>query len=177
MVDPRGEIQLFICEVDRLLSRSFVAQFRERDVCFSESSDLDNSPTIEQLESFVLHFRKFWQSNDRVSIVCVRKHFDALKPSPAARMEWEQLHTVFDEMKASNAIVKRSLSLGKLFEARTYGDLSHLGADKRLVHVELSATPQSEALYRFEFSTFLAETAELLEQMACLCKQVMGEVA
>ena len=177
MHDPRSEVQLFVSEVECLLSRSFVTRFREQDVCFSDSESLDTSPSIEQLEAFVLHFRKFLQENDRVAITRIRAHFEALMPAKEIMAEWTQLQTVFDEMKDSKAIVNRDLSLRDVFRARTFGDLSHLDNKQQKRHAMLSSTPQSEALYRFEYSTLLAETAELLEHMARLCKQFLGEPA
>lgn len=160
-----------------MLSRSFITCLLEQDVCFSDRASLDNSPSIEQLEAFVLHFRKFLQENDRVAIIRAREHFKALMPPKEIMDEWLEIQSTFDGMKESKSIVNHDLSLRDIFRARTYGDLSHLDIKQQTKHATLSATPQSEALYRFEYSMFLAETAELLEHMSRLCKQALGSLA
>ena len=64
------------------------------------------------------------------------------------------------------------LSLLDLFRARTFGDLSHLDSKKQLLHQKLSSTSQLDALYRFEYYTFLSEAGEVIAEMASLCARL-----
>jgi hypothetical protein len=64
---PVNELKLFITEANRLTSKSFYQHFNsDEEIGFSDGSLPENTPTVEQLESYLLHFRKFIQKNDRV---------------------------------------------------------------------------------------------------------------
>lgn len=62
------EFELFVEEAYRLTNKSFYKNYLNIDVGFSLNRELDTSPNIEQLKSYVLHFRKFLQPNDRVYV-------------------------------------------------------------------------------------------------------------
>lgn len=64
------------------------------------------------------------------------------------------------------------LSLLDLFKARIFCDLSHLDPKKQLLHQKLSSS-QLDALYRFEYYTFLSKAGELIAEMADLCARLL----
>ena len=182
------ELKLFIAEAKRLSARSFYQYFKSgEEVGFSDSSFLENTPTVEQLESYLLHFRKFIQKNDRVHIHRVNQYVHELARYQSVFLnDWNVVYTTFQEFIEAKALTGRvitrvpekipDLSLLDLFKARTFGDLSHLDPKKQELHQKLSSTKQLDRLYRFEYYGFLFEVGELIVEMADLCIGLLGSV-
>ena len=180
-----AELKLFITEAERLSSRSFFQHFRTgEEICFSDGSIPENIPTIEQMESYLLHFRKFIQKNDRVCIYKVNQYVQELANGQDVFFKnWDELYTTFQEFSETRILTGRvitnvpdlqDISLLDLFKARTFGDLSHLDPKKQTLHQKLSATKQLEGFYRFEYYTFLFEAGELIVEMAALCTELIS---
>jgi len=116
---------------------------------------------VEQLESYLLHFRKFIQKNDRVYFYLVNQYVNELvKNQTDFLSKWNIVYKTFEELIEAKALTGRvithvpdipDLSLLDLFKARTFGDLSHLDPKKQLLHQKLFSTSQLDALYRFEY--------------------------
>src|ERR1044072_7768228 len=68
------ELALFVSEVDRLTSKSFYVFYSNNEVGFSNGTAPENTPNEEQVESYILHLRKFLQRNDRVSVSNVNNY-------------------------------------------------------------------------------------------------------
>jgi hypothetical protein len=180
-------LKLFITEAERLENRSFYQHFKSgEEICFSDDSSLENIPTVEQMESYLLHFRKFIQQKDHVCIDRVNQDVHELAQDQHVFLnEWNELYTNFKNFLDAKALTGRvithvpeipDLSLLKLFKTRTYGDLSHLDPEKQALHQKLSSSNHLDALYRFEYYTFLSEAGELIFEMAGLCKCLIGSV-
>jgi hypothetical protein len=166
------ELRLFISEAKRLSERSFYQYFQSgEEVIFSDIFP-ENGPSLEQLESYLLHFRKFVQKNDRVCIDRINQYVcEFVNDHPTIRDDWKDLYTTFQGLLEAKALTGRvgvnapevpDLSLRDLFKSRTFGDLSHLDPKKRQLHEKLSANPQLDAMYRFEYYGLLAEVGELI---------------
>jgi hypothetical protein len=179
------ELKLFIAEAERLSSRSFYQHFiTEEDICFSDGSVPENIPTIEQLESYLLHFRKFIQKNDRVCVQRINQYVHELATGQDVFLNnWNELYATFQDFLNVKALTGRiichipnlpELSLLDLFKVRTFGDLSHLDPRKQGLHQQLSATSQLDGLYRFEYYSFLSEAGELIVEMATLCTELIS---
>lgn len=179
------ELRLFIAEAERLSSRSFYQDFiTEEEIGFSKGSVSENIPNIEQLESYLLHFRKFMQKNDRVYIHRINQYVRELANGQDVFLEnWNELYTTFQEFIEAKALTGRVLihvpelqdiSLLDLFKARTFGDLSHLDPKKQSLHQKLSATRQLEGFYKFEYYTFLFEAGELIMEMENLARDLIS---
>ena len=179
-----NELELFIIEANRLTSKSFYQHFNSgEEIGFSDGSLPENTPTIEQLESYLLHFHKFIQKNDRVYFCLVNQYVNELAKNQADFLDkWNIVYKTFEELIEAKALTCRvithvpdipDLSLLDLFKARTFGDLSHLDPKKQLLHQALSSTTQLEALYRFEYYTFLSEAGDLIAEMADLCARLL----
>lgn len=184
-MDKLAELKLFIAEAERLSSRSFYQHFPTvENICFSHGSVPENIPTIEQMESYLLHFRKFIQKNDRVCIERVNQYVHELAYGQDVFLKnWDELYTTFQEFSEAKILTGRvithvpalqEISLLNLFKARTFGDLSHLDPKKQTLHQKLSATKQLEGLYKFEYYSFLSEAGELIVEMADLCKDLIS---
>lgn len=178
------ELKLFIVEAERLTSRSFYQHFNSgEEIAFSDGSFPENAPTIEQLESYLLHLRKFLQKNDRVCIQTVNQYFQGLAGNHIALLnQWNSVYKDFEELMEAEALTGRvitnipeipDLSLLTLFKARTFGDLSHLDSKKQILHQQLSSTDQLDGLYRFEYYNFLFEIGEIIAEMAELCTDLL----
>lgn len=181
---PINELKLFITEARRLTTKSFYQVLNSgEEIGFSDGSLPENTPTVEQLESYLLHFRKFIQKNDRVYLRLVNQYVNELVIYQADFLdEWNMVYQTFEELMEAKALTGRviahvpdipDLSLLDLFKARTFGDLSHLDPKKQLLHQKLSSTSQLDALYRFEYYTFLSEAGELIAEMADLCARLL----
>jgi len=184
---PSKELKLFITEAKRLVSKSFYQHFNfGEEVGFSSNSFSENIPTVEQLESYLLHFRKFIQKNDRVCINTVNQYVHELAKDQAVWLnEWDTVYIAFQELLEAKALTGRvitnvseipDLSLLDLFKARTFGDLSHLDAKKQALHQQLSSTDQLNGLYRFEYYNFLFEAGDLIAEMADLCVKLLSSL-
>jgi hypothetical protein len=184
---PGNELELFITEANRLTSKSFYQVLNSgEEIGFSDGSFPENTPTVEQLESYLLHFRKFIQKNDRVYFRLVNQYVNDLAIHQADFLdEWNMVYKTFEELIEAKALTGRvithvpdipDLSLLDLFRARTFGDLSHLDSKKQLLHQKLSSTSQLDALYRFEYYTFLSEAGEAIAEMASLCARLLGSL-
>lgn len=180
----KSEIGLFVSEADRLSSRSFYRHFvDEGDVCFSNDSTLENTPTLEQLESYLLHFRKFLQKNDRVCIHRIDGYIRQLKRGDDLFLrEWSLIYNSFKNFGSASALTGRvvnrdssipDLTLLELFKVRTFGDLSHIDRKKNVLHRRLSSNSRLESMYRFEYYGFLFESGELIVEMASLCRTLV----
>uniref|UniRef100_A0A832H0T5 Uncharacterized protein n=1 Tax=Oscillatoriales cyanobacterium SpSt-402 TaxID=2282168 RepID=A0A832H0T5_9CYAN len=181
---PVNELELFITEANRLTSKSFYQHFNSgEEIGFSDGSLPENTPTVEQLESYLLHFRKFIQKNDRVYFCLVNQYVNELAKNQTNFLnKWNIVYKAFEELIQAKALTGRvithvpdipDLSLLDLFKARTFGDLSHLDPKKQLFHQKLSSTSQLDALYRFEYYTFLSEAGELIAEMADLYARLL----
>jgi hypothetical protein len=181
---PVNELELFITEANRLTSKSFYQVLNSgEEIGFSNRSFPENTPTVEQLESYILHFRKFIQKKDRVYFRLVNQYANDLAIHQTNFLdEWNMVYKAFEELIEAEALTGRvithvpdipDLSLLDLFRARTFGDLSHLDSKKQLLHQKLSSTSQLEALYRFEYYTFLSEAGEVITEMANLCTRLL----
>ncbi|MBW4513991.1 MAG: hypothetical protein KME11_02045 [Timaviella obliquedivisa GSE-PSE-MK23-08B] len=181
------EVQLFITEAKRLSAKSFYQHFKhDEELGFSDDSFPENTPTVEQLESYLLHFRKFVQKNDRVCIHSVNKYVHELAKEQSVFLnEWNTAYKSFQEFLEAKALTGRmithvpeipDLSLLDLFKARTFGDLSHLDPKKQALHQKLSSTHQLNGLYRFEYYDFLFEVGEFIVEMADLCVGLLGSI-
>lgn len=181
---PINELELFITEASRLTAKSFYQHFNSgEEIGFSDGSLPENIPTVEQLESYLLHFRKFIQKNDRVYFCLVNQYVNELARDQTDLLnEWNIVYKTFEGLIQAKALTGRvithvpdipDLSLLDLFKARTFGDLSHLDPKKQLLHQKLSSTSQLDALYRFEYYTFLSEAGELIAEMADLCARLL----
>ena len=184
---PVEELKLFIIEARRLVAKSFYQHFKlGAEIGFSDNSFLENAPTVEQLESYLLHFRKFIQKNDRVCVHLVNQYFHELARDRAGVLHaWDTIYTDFQELLEAKALTGRvithvpeipDLSVFDLFRARTFGDLSHLDIKKQALHQQLSSTGQLDGLYRFEYSNFLFEAGEIIAEMADLCVGLLHSV-
>jgi hypothetical protein len=184
---PVNELELFITEANRLTSKSFYQVLNSgEEIGFSDGSFPENTPTVEQLESYLLHFRKFIQKDDRVYFRLVNQYVNDLAIHQADFLdEWNMVYTTFEELIEAKALTGRvithvpdipDLSLLDLFRARTFGDLSHLDSKKQLLHQKLSSTSQLDALYRFEYYTFLSEAGEAIAEMANLCARLLDSL-
>jgi hypothetical protein len=180
---PINELELFTTEANRLTAKSFYQHFNSgEEIGFSDGSLPENTPTVEQLESYLLHFRKFIQKNDRVYFCLVDQYVNELAKNQADFLnKWNIVYKTFEELIKAQALTGRvithvpdipDLSLLDLFKSRTFGDLSHLDPKKQLLHQKLSSTSQLDALYRFEYYTFLSEAGELIAEMADLCTRL-----
>jgi hypothetical protein len=182
------EVKLFITEAKRLSAKSFYQHFKSgEEIGFSLGGSFpDNAPTVEQLESYLLHFRKFVQKNDRVCIHTVNKYVHELaKDQNVFLNDWNTVYESFQEFLEAKALTGRAithvpeipdLSLLDLFKARTFGDLSHLDPKKQALHQKLSSTQHLEGLYRFEYYDFLFEVGEVIAEMADLCTALLASV-
>lgn len=181
------ELKLFIAEAERLSTRSFYQHFitdTEEHICFSDGSGPENIPTIEQLESYLLHFRKFIQKIDRVCVQRINQYVHELATGQDVFLNnWNELYTTFQDFLNAKALTGRiichipnlpELSLLDLFKVRTFGDLSHLDPRKQVLHQQFSATSQLDGLYRFEYYSFLSEAGELIVEMAALCTKLIS---
>lgn len=176
---PVEELKLFITEAKRLVTKSFYQNFNSgEEIGFSDGSCPENTPTVEQLESYLLHFRKFIQKNDRICVHRVSQYVYALATNQAILDEWNTVYTTFQELLEAKALTGRvinhvleisDLTLLDIFKTRTFGDLSHIDPKKQVLHQKLSSTDQLDALYRFEYYSFLFEAGELIAEMANLC--------
>lgn len=177
------ELALFVSEANRLTTKSFYVFYSNNEVCYSDGTAEENTPDEEQIESYVLHLRKFMQRNDRVSVSrvdnYVRTNFsnrrDFIK-------KWKRVLSVFNSLLDSRSLVgldcipgneHSPVSLREVFEAKTYGDLSHLNKTRRQLHNKLSANPAIEGVYRMEYDTLLFEAGELISEMAKLCERLL----
>ena len=91
------ELKLFVEESQRLANKSFYKNFLNIDVGFSPNSEFETSPNVEQLESYVLHFRKFLQPNDRIYVYkmnnLVRSHIkSSVKKTNSFDLELSLIH-------------------------------------------------------------------------------------
>jgi hypothetical protein len=181
---PVEELKLFITEAERLVSKSFYQHFNSgEEIGFSDDSSAENIPTLEQLESYLLHFRKFIQKNDRVCIKVVNQYVCELaKDQTVFLKEWEALYIDFQDLLETKALTGKvitqvpeipDLSLLDIFKTRTYGDLSHIDPKKQVLHHTLSKTGQLDALYRFEYYSFLFEVGEIIAEMAEHCSNLL----
>ncbi|MBD2090683.1 hypothetical protein H6F67_12545 [Microcoleus sp. FACHB-1515] len=152
---PVNELELFIIEANRLTSKSFYQHFNfGEEIGFSDRSLPESTPTVEQLESYLLHFRKFIQKNDRVYFYLVNQYVNKLAGNQSDFLnKWNIVYETFEELIEAKALTGRvityvpdipNLSLLDLFKARTFGDLSHLDPKKQLLHQKLSSTSQLE---------------------------------
>jgi hypothetical protein len=154
-------------------------------VRISDGTVGENYPDEEQLESYVLHLRKFLQRNDRV---CIYKVNEYIQKNFSSRKEiiekWDEIFNEFNSFFNSQSLIGRvcipgnehdPLSLREIFQVRTYGDLSHLDRAKRKVHSELSANRTIEAFYRMGYIDFLFKAGELISEMAKLCDDLLSE--
>ncbi|MCU0568022.1 MAG: hypothetical protein MUF49_15655 [Oculatellaceae cyanobacterium Prado106] len=178
------ELRLFINEAKRLTSKSFYQHFNSgEDICFSDDSIPENPPTIEQLEAYLLHFRKFIQKNDRICIHTANQHIYELAQEQTSFLdEWNARYTTFQSLLEAKALTGRvitntaeilDLSLLDLFRARTFGDLSHLDPKKQALHHKLSSSSTLEGLYKFEYYSLLFEAGELIAEMADVCTRLL----
>jgi hypothetical protein len=183
-ISPIEELKLFVIEAKRLVSKSFYQHFHTgEEICFSDVSILENTPTLEQLESYLLHFRKFIQENDRVCVHLVNQYvYELARDQTDFLNEWDMVYTTFQEFLEAKALTGRvithvpeipDLSLLELFRARTFGDLSHLNPEKQALHQKLSSNDQLNTSYRFEYYSFLSEAGELISEMADLCTRLL----
>jgi hypothetical protein len=181
------DLKLFIAEAKRLKDKSFYQHFHSgEEIGFSDGSLPDDAPTVEQMESYLLHFRKFMQPKDCVCYRHVNENVRELaKGQNVILNEWDELHTTFQEFLKTKALTGRvityvpeipDLSILKLFKARTYGDLSHLNSKEQALHQKLSSTNQLDGLYRFEYYNFLSEAGEFIVEMADLCSILLASV-
>lgn len=186
---PINELELFITEANRLTAKSFYQHFNSgEEIGFSDGSLPENTPTVEQLESYLLHFRKFIQKNARVYFCLVNQYVNDLAKNETDFLnEWNMMYKTFEELTEAKALTGRvithvpdipsllllDLFKARTFKARTFGDLSHLDPKKQLLHQKLSSTSQLDALYRFEYYTFLSEAGELIAEMADLCARLL----
>jgi hypothetical protein len=177
------ELALFVSEADRLTSKSFYVFCSNNEVGFSDGTVEENTPTDEQVESYVLHLRKFMQRKDRVSVYKVDKYVCAnFSNRRDIIKEWKRTFSDFNSLLNSQSMIDRacipgnkhvSVSIGEIFQAKTYGDLSHLDKTKRELHSELSANPTIEALYRMDYGDLLFEAGELISKMAKICEELL----
>ena len=179
------ELALFVSEANRLTSKSFYVFYSNNEVGFSNGTVQENTADEEQVEAYVLHLRKFMQKNDRVSVSkvdnYVRTNFsnrrDIIK-------KWRQAFNEFNRLLNSKSLIGRGDILGNehssvllkdIFQAKTYGDLSHLDKTKRKLHSELSANPTIEGFYRMGYHDLLFEAGELISEMAKLCSGLLSD--
>ena len=184
------EFTLFVEEARRLTGKSFYQNFLNVEVGFSPNSELDNSPNVEQLESYVLHFRKFLQLNDRVYVYRINNLVRAyVKKNEVSDFDLEHWSVVFNTLKhflSAPSLIGRikidmelknysnlSFSLLDIFKIKTYGDLSHLDSEKRDIHTLLSSNKKIDALYRHEYYSVLSETGELILEMSELIETLV----
>ena len=73
------ELALFVSEADRLTGKSFHVFYSNNEVAYSDGTVEESTPDEEQIESYVLHLRKFMQRNDRVSVARVNNYVRTLK--------------------------------------------------------------------------------------------------
>jgi hypothetical protein len=183
-----NELELFIAEAKRLTTKSFYQCFHSgEEIGFSSESLPENMPTVEQLESYLLHFRKFIQKNDRIYFCLVNQYVNELAGNQTDFInEWNEVYESFGELMEAKALTGRvityvadipDLSLLDLFRARTFGDLSHLDPKKRLLHQKLSSTGELEALYRFEYYTLLSDAGDIIAEMANLCVTLLQSLS
>jgi hypothetical protein len=125
----------------RIVNLSLYQHFNSgEEIGFSDGYLPENTPTVEQLESYLLHFRKFIQKNDRVYFCLVSQYVNELAINQADFLnEWNLVYNTFEGLLEAKALTGRvithvpdipDLSLLDLFKARTFGDLSHLDPKK-----------------------------------------------
>lgn len=128
---PVNGLELFIVEANRLTSKSFYQVLNSgEEIGFSDGSFPENTPTVEQLESYLLHFRKFIQKNDRVYFRLVNQYVNNSAIHQADFLdEWNMVYKTFEELIESKALTGRvithvpdipDLSLLDLFTERNY---------------------------------------------------------
>jgi hypothetical protein len=179
------ELALFVSEANRLTSKSFYTFYSNNEISFSNGTVQENTPDEEQVESYVLHLRKFMQRNDRVSVSkvdsYVRTNFSNRKN---IIKKWGQAFSEFNRLLNSKSLIGRvnipgnehnPVLLRDVFQAKTYGDLSHLDKTKRKLHSELSANPAIDGFYRMRYLDLLFEVGEVISEMAKLCQELLAE--
>lgn len=183
------DFELFIEEACRLTNKSFYKYFLNIEVCFSPDEELDNSPDVEKLESYVLHLRKFLQPKDRVYVYRINnlvRTYTSRSENEIGNFDLEHWTTVFGTLKhllnAPSLIGRVNIDMGienykdlsfsllDIFKIKTYGYLSHLDPKKRETHLMLSSNKRIEALYRHEYYSLLSESGELILEMSELIK-------
>lgn len=179
----KEELILFINEAQRLTLKSFYQYYRNNGICVSDGSVPENTPNIEQIEAYVLHFRKFIQKNERVSVDKINGYVtDYLFHDKVKMNRWNEIYETFKNIFDSPSLIGRvnlpgneheEVSIGDLIQANLYGDLSHLNKNKRILHEELLANKILCGLYQFEFITILFEAGELISMMSDFCNELL----
>ncbi len=179
----REELVLFINEAQRLTLKSFYEFYRNNGIRVSDGSVPENIPSTEQVEAYVLHFRKFIQKNDRVSVDKINGYITDYLSHDADKMKiWNEIYGTFKSIFNSPSLIGRvnlpgneheEISIDDLIQAKLYGDLSHLDKNKRVLHEELIVNKTLEGLYKLEFITFLFEAGELILIMSNFCNELL----
>src|SRR5689334_3144700 len=108
---PVEELKLFITEAKRLVTKSFYQNFNSgEEIGFSDGSLHENTPTVEQLESYLLHFRKFIQKNDRICVHRVSQYVYALAKDQDILNEWNTVYTTFQDLLEAKALTSRVIN-------------------------------------------------------------------
>ena len=135
--------------------------------------ELENLPSEEQVEAYVLHLRKFIQRNDLVNIEnigkSVRKY---LYQNKIDTEQWNILISRYKQMIKSQSLLNKyiiniqNLTYYDSVSAKIYGDLAHLTEEKRELYNKICKMDLTHKLHDLEFYDFLTDTGEIIIEMS-----------
>jgi hypothetical protein len=93
-------------EANRLTAKSFYQHFNSgEEIGFPDGSLPENTPTVEQLESYLLHSRKFIQKNDRLYFCLVNQYVNELALNQTDFLnDWNMVYETFEELIEAKAL-------------------------------------------------------------------------
>lgn len=176
--DIKEQIKIFIREARRLESKSYYQFVQLNEICVSNLKKLENVPSDEQVEAYVLHLRKFIQNNDLVSIERIGKIVGKyLYENEIPTNDWNRLLNTYKQMIKSISLIDRylineeKLNCFDSISAKIYGDLAHINKDKMELYELICKNTSTHKLHDLEFYNFLSDTGEIIIDMAKFCSE------
>lgn len=175
----KEQIQLFIDEAKRLKSKSFYEFCINNEVIVSDGTISEVMPDEEQLEAYVLHFRKFIQNNDSICVSKIANLVNKyLYENKKDTSHWNKLYDTYKNMFKSKSLLNNfvqgiEVSVTESIDSKIYGDLAHLNKEKRELYNKLTDSNLKNGLFRLELYDILFDAGEIIVQMAEYCEELM----
>lgn len=177
-----SSLRLFNQTFEELSNSSFIKQVRETGHIFVTGGGgaTKGYPDRDAMKAFVLTYRFFENSSDRISLRDLATAYEMLPVSPQHRQTFATLRSdlnLYLDVKAPIEVNGKRYTRRQLMRIFIYGNLAHLNRKKKAIYDKWLEDITIFSVIEYNFVGILLEVENYIRKFRKLNEQVLSEIS